>query len=105
MEELFKMGATAIRAYAYRHNIPTKKEHGVAYYSKGHLEKLRRPDLIADDRYCTVEETAEKYGLTKANLHHIVKVKGIRKIKVGVRNLLIREDVERVMAERAAMGM
>ena len=60
---------------------------------------------MADDRYCTVEETAEKYGLTKANLHHIVKVKGIGKIKVGVRNLLVREDVERVMAERAAMGM
>ena len=99
------MGATAIRAYAYRHNIPTKKEYGVAYYSKSHLEKLRRPDLLADDKYCTVEETAEKYGLTKANLHHIVKVKVIDKNKGGIRNLLIRDDVERVMAVRAAMGM
>ena len=27
--EQFNMGATAIRAYAYRHNIPTKKEYGV----------------------------------------------------------------------------
>ncbi|MCH5233899.1 MAG: helix-turn-helix domain-containing protein [Muribaculaceae bacterium] len=105
VEEQFNMGATAIRAYAYRHNIPTKKEYGIAYYSKSHLEELRRPNLIADDRYCTVEETAEKYGLTKANLHHIVNVKGIRKVKVGVRNLLSREDVERVMAERAALGM
>ena len=104
VEEQFNMGATAIRAYAYQHNIPTKKEYGVAYYSKCHLKELRRPDLMADNRYCTVEETAEKYGLTKANLHHIVKVKGIRKIKVGVRNMLIREDVERVMVERAAMG-
>lgn len=105
VEEQFNMGATAIRAYAYRHNIPTKKEYGVAYYSKIHLEELRRPDLLTDDRYCTVEETAEKYDLTKANLHHIVKVKGIRKVKVGVRNLLVREDVERVMAERAAIGL
>ena len=59
VEEQFYMGATAIRVYAYRHNIPTKKEHGVAYYSKSHLEELRRAYLLADDKYCTVEETAK----------------------------------------------
>lgn len=105
VEQQFGMKVSAIRAYAYRHSIPTKKENGIAYYSKSHLEELRRPDLVSDSRYCTVEETAEKYGLSKANLHHIVKVKGIRKVKVGVRNLLLREDVERVMAERSASGL
>ncbi len=105
VEQLFGMRASAIRAYAYRHNIPTKKENGMAYYSKSHWEELRRPDLTSDSRYCTVEETAEKYGLSKANLHHIVKVKGINKVKVGVRYLLLREDVERVMAERDASGL
>lgn len=105
VEEQFGMKASAIRAYAYRHHIPTKKEYGTAYYSKSHIEELRRPDLMADDRYVTVEEVAGKYGLSKANLHHIVKVKGIGKVKVGVRNLLVREDVERVMAEREAIGL
>lgn len=105
VEEQFGMKASAIRAYAYRHHIPTKKEHGTACYSKTHIEELRRPDLISDNRYVTVEEAAGKYGLSKANLHHIVKVKGIGKVKVGVRNLLVREDVERVMAEREADGL
>lgn len=105
VEEQFGMKASAIRAYAYRHHIPTKKEYGTAYYSKSHIEELRRPDLMADDRYVTVEEVAEKYGLSKANLHHIVKVRGIGKVKVGVRNLLVREDVERVMAERETAGL
>ena len=105
VEEQFGMRASALRAYAYRHHIPTKKEHGTAYYSKSHIEEFRRPDLISDERYVTVEFVAEKYGLTKANLHHIVKVKGIGKVKVGVRNLLVREDVERVMAEREAAGL
>lgn len=105
VEERFDMKASAIRAYAYRHHIPTKKEHGTAYYSKKHIEELRRPDLMEDDRYVTVEEVAERYGLSKANLHHIVKVRGIGKVKVGVRNLLVREDVERVMAEREAAGL
>lgn len=103
--DVFGMRATALRAYAYRHSIPTKKEYGILYYSKAHLDELRRTDLMEDDRYCTVDEVSEKYGLSKANIHHIVKVNGIAKKKVGVRNLLLKADVERVMAERAAKGL
>lgn len=103
--EEFGMKATAIRAYAYRHSIPTKKEYGITYYSKTHLAELRQIDLVEDGRYCTVDEVSEKYGLSKANIHHITKVHGIEKKKVGVRNLLLRADVERAMAERAAKGL
>lgn len=103
--EIFGMKPTAIRAYAYRHSIPTKKEYGITYYSKTHIAELRQMDMMADERYCTVDEVSEKYGLSKANIHHIAKVHGIEKKKVGVRNLLLRADVERVMAERAAKGL
>lgn len=103
--EEFGMKATAIRAYAYRHSIPTKKEYGITYYSKIHIAELRQMDMVADERYCTVEYASEKYGLSKANIHHITKVHGIEKKKVGVRNLLLRADIERAMAERAAKGL
>ena len=103
--EEFGMKATAIRAYAYRHSIPTKKEYGITYYSKTHLAELRQMDMMTDERYCTVEYVSEKYGLSKANIHHITKVHGIEKKKVGVRNLLLRADVERAMVERAAKGL
>lgn len=103
--EVFGMKPTAIRAYAYRHSIPTKKEYGITYYSETHLAELRQMDMMADERYCTVDEVSEKYGLSKANIHHITKVHGIEKKKVGVRNLLLRADVERAMAERAAKGL
>lgn len=103
--EEFGMKATAIRAYAYRHSIPTKKKYGITYYSKTHLAKLRQMDLMADERYCTVDEVSEKYGLSKANIHHITKVYCIEKKKVGVRNLLLRADVECAMVERAAKGL
>lgn len=103
--EEFGMKPTAIRAYAYRHGIPTKKEYGTTYYSKSHLVELRQIDLVEDERYCTVDEVSEKYGLSKANIHHITKVHGIEKKKVGVRNLLLRADVKRAMAERTAKGL
>ena len=103
--EEFGMSATAVHAYAYRHRIPTKREYGIVYYSRTHLAEQRQTDMLADDRYCTVDEVSEKYGLSKANIHHITKVHGIEKRKVGVKNLLLRADVERAMAERAAKGL
>lgn len=103
--EVFGMKSTAIRAYAYRHSIPTKKEYGITYYSKKHLDELRQTDMLEGERYCTVDEVSERYGLSKANIHHITKVHGIEKKKVGVKNLLLRADVERAMAERAAKGL
>ena len=99
-EELFDMKPSALRAYVYRHKIPTKREYGRTYYSKSHLDELRRTDLVNDERYYTVEQVQQIYGLSSANICHIVKVKHIEKIKVGVKNLLLRSDVERVMAER-----
>ena len=103
--EEFGMSVTAVHAYAYRHRIPTKREFGIVYYSRTHLAELRQTDMLADDRYCTVDEVSESYGLSKANIHHITKVHGIEKRKVGVKNLLLRADVERAMAERAAKGL
>ena len=99
-EREFGMKPSALRAYAYRHRIPTKREYGRTYYSKSHLDELRRTDLVNDERYYTVEQVQQIYGLSSANICHIVKVKHIEKIKVGVKNLLLRSDVERVMAER-----
>ncbi len=103
-EELYGMSAASVRSNAYRHQIPTKREYGQTYYSKLHLDKLRRTDLVDNENYYTVEQVQHLYGLSKANICHIVKVKHIEKTKVGRMNLLLRSDVERVMAERKSAG-
>ncbi len=74
------------------HKIPTKREYGRTYYSKEHLEELRRTDLMNDDNYYTTEQVQQLYGLTSANICHIVKVHHISKVKVGVKNLLLKTD-------------
>ena len=64
-------------------------------------------------KYCSVscadeakrERKKSNGDFLKANIHHITKVHGIEKRKVGVKNLLLRADVERAMAERAAKGL
>jgi excisionase family DNA binding protein len=103
--ELYDMDVSAVSAFVHRHHIPSKREFGRTYFSKSHFDELRKMDVLKDDRYCTVDDVQAKYGLSKANILHIVKVKGVTHVKVGVRNLLLIEDVERVMAERAAQGL
>ena len=105
VEDAFSMNKSALSAYTYRHKIPTKREYGRTYYSKEHLEELRRTDLMSDDSYYTTEQVQQLYGLTSANICHIVRVHHISKVKVGVKNRLLKTDVDRAMAERAAKGL
>ena len=63
VEEAFSMSKSALRAYTYRHKIPTKREYGRTYYSKEHLEELRRTDLMSDDNYYTTEQVQQLYGV------------------------------------------
>lgn len=102
--ERYGINLTAVRSYAHRHKIPTKREYGQTYYSQSHFDELRRTDLLENKYYYTVEQVQQLYGLTKASICHIVKAKHIGKIKVGRMNLLLRSDVVRVMEKRKASG-
>ena len=101
-ETLYSTTKESLRTQAYRRHIPTKREYGRTYYSKKHLDELFRPDLKASDAYCTTAEAAEKYCMTKSNICVIIKKEKITKVKVGVQNLIVKEELEKVMAERLA---
>jgi len=99
---LYSTTKESLRTQAYRRHIPTKREYGKTYYSKKHLDDIFRPDLKASDAYYTTTEAAEKYGMTKANIGVIAKAHNITKVKVGVQNLIVKEELDRIMASRLA---
>ena len=101
-ETLYSTTKESLRTQAYRRHIPTKREYGKTYYSKKHLDEIFRPDLKASDDYYTTAEAAEKYGMTKANIGVIVKTNNLTKVKVGVQNLIVKEELDRIMASRLA---
>ena len=41
----YGINLTAVRSYAHRHKIPSKREYGHTYYSQSHFDELRRTDL------------------------------------------------------------
>ena len=99
---LYSTTKESLRTQAYRRHIPTKREYGKTYYSKKHLDEIFRPDLKASDAYYTTTEAAEKYGMTKANIGVIAKTHNITKVKVGVQNLIVKKELDRIMASRLA---
>ena len=99
-ESTYSISRESLRTHAYQHHIPTKREYGQTFYSKKHLDELFRLDLTNSDDYYTVEQVQNLYGYTKANIHHIVKVNHITKVKVGVKNLLLKTDVDMVMTAK-----
>ena len=101
-ETLYSTTKESLRTQAYRRHIPTKREYGKTYYSKKHLDAIFRPDLKASNAYYTTAEAAEKYGLTKSNICVIVKTNNLTKVKVGVQNLIVKEELDRIMASRLA---
>ena len=101
-ESLYSTTKESLRTQAYRRHIPTKREYGKTYYSKKHLDEIFRPDLKASDAYYTTTEAAEKFGMTKSNICVIVKTNNITKVKVGVQNLIVKEELDRIMANRLA---
>ena len=101
-ESLYSTTKESLRTQAYRRHIPTKREYGKTYYSKKHLDEIFRPDLKASDAYYTTAEAAEKYSMTKANIGVIAKAHNITKVKVGVQNLIVKEELDRIMASRLA---
>lgn len=101
-ESLYSTTKESLRTQAYRRHIPTKREYGKTYYSKKHLDDIFRPDLKASDDYYTTAEAAGKYGMTKSNICVIVKTNNLTKVKVGVQNLIVKEELDRIMASRLA---
>ena len=101
-EALYSTTNESLRTHAYRRHIPTKREYGTTYYSKIHLDEIYHPDLKASNAYYTTAEAAEKYGMTKSNICVIVKTNNLTKVKVGVQNLIVKEELDRIMASRLA---
>ena len=103
-ESLYSTTKESLRTQAYRRHIPTKREYGRTYYSKIHLDEIYHPDLKASDAYYSTAEAADKYSMTKSNICAIVRINNITKVKLGKHNLIVKEELDRIMANRMAQS-
>ena len=100
VEEMLGITTCARRSFVSRHKIPSKKEHGIAYYLRSAIIDVNNTLAKYADLYFTVEQICEKFNMDRDNVYSMVRYNDIRKVQEGRFALFLKEDVIRVIHER-----
>lgn len=63
--DMYNMTRTAVITFVMRHKVPRVNCNGKAFYSKVHIDCIKRKDDSIDPDWSTYEEAMEKYGISK----------------------------------------
>ncbi len=96
IQEKYGMTRIAIRSQVYRHNIPSKKEHGILY-SKLHFDLSKSTEKEKDEAYYTVQEAMKKYNMTRDSVYNTLSFHQIKREKKGRFVKFLKVDFDRVM--------
>ena len=100
IEEKYNMTPVARRSFTHRHNIPTKKEYGITYYSKLHVDFARNPGLQYAEDYYMVEQIMEKYHVDRETVYGIVRYKKIPSVKDGQFSLYLKSAIDKFFTSK-----
>ncbi len=96
IEKKYNMSPVARRSFTHRHNIPTKKEYGVTYYSKLHVDFARNPGTQYAEDYYMVEQIMEIYHVDRKAVYNAVKYYKIPGVKDGAFKAFLKVAVDKV---------
>ena len=98
IEQIYDMTPVARRSFTHRHNIPTKKEYGITYYSKLHVDFARNPGLQYAEEYYMVEQIMSRYNLEREAVYNIARKHRISKVRDGQFTLFLKSEVDKVLS-------
>ena len=103
MEEIYGMSKDARCSFVHRHKIPSRVVYGKVQYSKGHIDIIKNGGFDQREKYYSVTEAMEKYGIRKDDVYNYARYNSIRKMHHGKSMFLLKEDFDKVMAEKSGI--
>ena len=100
VEEMLGITTCARRSFVSRHKIPSKKEHGIAYYLRSAIEDVNNTLAKYSDQYYTVEQICEKFKMDRDKVYGMLRYSNVRKVHEGRFVLFLKEDIIRMIHER-----
>jgi hypothetical protein len=100
IEKMYNMTPVARRSFTHRHNIPTKKEYGITYYSKLHVDFARNPGLQYAEDYYMVEQIMAKYHVDRETVYGIVRYKKIPSAKDGQFRVYLKSAIDKCFSDK-----
>ena len=100
VEEMLGITTCARRSFVSRHKIPSKKEHGIAYYLRSAIEDVNNTLAKYSDQYYTVEQICEKFNMDRDKVYGMLRYSNVRKVHEGRFALFLKEDIIKMIHER-----
>ena len=100
VEEMLGITTSARRSFVSRHKIPSKKEHGIAYYLRSAIEDVNNTLAKYSDQYYTVEQICEKFNMDRDKAYGMLRYSDVRKVHEGRFALFLKEDIIKMIHER-----
>ena len=100
IEQKYGMTAVARRSFTHRHNIPTKKEYGITYYSKVHVDYAKNPGIQYADEYYTVDQIVEIYRVGKNTVYNAIKHYKVPSLKDGIFGVYLKSAIDKIFKDK-----
>ena len=100
IEQIYNMTPVARRSFTHRHKIPNKKEYGITYYSKLHVDFAKNPGTQYAEDYYMVEQIMEKYHVDRDTVYRTLRYKKIAKVRDGQYCLYLKAAVDKVFGTK-----
>ena len=102
VEKQYGIKDNARRSFMYRHKIPTKIEFGKQYYSKTHIDRIKKNQFEGYENYYSTQEAMEKFNLTKDLVFYYAKHYNVSKVNYGKNVFLSKTEFDKLMKKRFA---
>lgn len=100
VEDMLGITTCARRSFVSRHKIPSKKEHGIAYYLRSVIEDVNNTLAKYSEQYYTVEQICEKFNMDRDKVYGMLRYSNVRKVHEGRFVLFLKEDIIKMIHER-----
>ena len=100
VEEMLGITTCARRSFVSRHKIPSKKEHGIAYYLRSAIEDVNNTLAKYGEHYYTVEQICENFNMDRDKVYGMLRYSNVRKVHEGRFALFLKEDIIKTIHER-----
>ena len=95
IEKKFNMTPQARGGFTCKHKIPKKRESGVIYYSKLHVDFAKDPASQYSQNYYTVEQIKSIYNVSRERVYYVIRHYKIPSIRDGNCHVYLKSAIDK----------
>ena len=95
IEKKYNMTPQARGSFTCKHKIPKKRESGVIYYSKLHVDFAKDPASQYSQNYYTVEQIKSIYNVSRERVYYVIRHYKIPSIRDGNCHVYLKSAIDK----------